>query len=213
MRKLFFLLVAVFSLQVAQGQSKIGIKIAPTLSTNRVVNEPVNDNFAVSTNGVGGRFIFGPIVDFLITDNYYFSTGILYAPKRVGVTVTPVGGVPNEQVYRLQYVQLPATLKLFTNELALDTRVYFQLGTLLDIKVSGKADKVYTPAYIDKTRLFDFSIYLGSGVEYRLGYNTILFAGIFYNRGLINVVTSTPDTGPDINVKNDLVGLELGVKF
>lgn len=215
MRKLFFLLVAVFSLHIAQAQTKIGIKIAPTLSTNRT-DFTANDagQYSVSSNGVGGRFIFGPILDVLITDNYYFSTGLLFVPKRIGIKV--VGGpatAPPEQTYNLQYIQLPATLKLFTNELALDTRVYFQLGTLLDIKVSDKAQERYSTPYIEKTRIFDFGVYLGSGVEYRLGYNTILFGGLFYNRGLINAVTTTFAAGPDINIKNDLIGLELGVKF
>ncbi len=215
MRKLFFLLVTFLSLQVAHAQSKIGIKIAPTLSTNRINFEsPDGTTYSVDANGVGGRFIFGPIFDILISDNYYFSTGLLYAPKRIGIRVA--GGpntAPPEQTYKLQYIQLPATLKLFTNELALDTRVYFQLGALLDIKVSSQTQDRYSFPYIDRTRLFDFGVHLGSGVEYRLGYNTILFGGIFYNRGLVNAVTRTHETGPDINVKNDLVGLELGVKF
>ena len=216
MRKLFFLLVAVFSLQIAQAQTKIGIKFAPTLSANRI--DSGSKTYSVSPNGVGGRFIFGPIADILITDNYYFSTGILFAPKRIGIEVRDPGNNTHEQTYKMQYIQLPATLKLFTNELALDTRVYFQLGTLLDIKVSDKAQEDYTTSpspgeFIDRTRFFDLGVYLGSGVEYRLGYNTILFGGIFYNRGLINAVTRTLNAGPDINVKNDLIGLELGVKF
>lgn len=217
MRKFFFfslLMLSLFSLQSLQAQSKIGIKFAPTLSTNRV--DFTGNNYSVSSNGVGGRFIFGPIFDLFITDNYYFSTGILFAPKRIGVTVIDRNGaqpISSEQAYNLQYIQLPATLKLFTNELALDTRVYFQLGGLLEFKIASGAQEDYPLKYINETRLFDLGIHLGSGVEYRLGYNTLLFGGIFYNRGLTNAVTSATPEGLEIDLKNDLVGLELGIKF
>ena len=214
MRRLFFLLLAFFAFECAHAQSKIGIKFAPTLSANRVNSE--GEGYSVNSNGVGGRFIFGPIFDIFIAENYYFNTGLLYAPKRIGIKITnTTTATPQteEQTYKLQYLQLPATLKLFTNELALDTRVFFQLGGLLDVKIASKTQQNYTTDFIDKTRLFDFAIHLGTGVEYRLGYNTMLFGGIFYNRGLVNAVTKTAEGGPDINVKNDLIGLDLGVKF
>lgn len=215
MRKLFLLLFAVLSLQTAYAQSKVGIKFSPTLSTNRINFSSEGGRYTVNPNGVGGRFIFGPIFDLFVTENYYFSTGLLYAPKRIGISVTdtqsPIG--TSEQVYRLQYLQLPASLKLFTNELALDTRVYFQIGGSLDVKIASSTKDDYAINYIDRTRLFDFTVQLGTGVEYRLGYNTLLFGGFFYNRGLVNAVTRMGVEGLDINVKNDLVGLELGVKF
>lgn len=209
MRKLLFFLFTLLALQTAHAQSKVGIKFSPTLSTNRV--NDVSDGISYDENGVGGRFIFGPVLDLFITENYYFSTGLLYAPKRVGVTVTPPTGATAEEAYKLQYLQIPATLKLFTNELALDTRVYFQLGGLFELKISDKPSEE-TYQYIEGFRLFDLGVHLGTGVEYRVGYNTLLFGGIYYNRGLINVVTKTLGDA-DINIKNDLLGLEFGVKF
>lgn len=214
MRKLFLLFFALLFLQTAYAQSKIGIKFSPTLSTNRINFTSEGGRYSVTPNGVGGRFIFGPIFDLFVTDNYYFSTGLLYAPKRIGISVTDTQSPNNssDQVYRLQYLQLPASLKLFTNELALDTRVYFQIGGSLDVKIASNAKDEYAIQYINRTRFFDFTVQLGTGVEYRLGYNTLLFGGFFYNRGLINAVTRTHE-GLDINVKNDMVGLDLGVKF
>lgn len=209
MRKLILLVAAILALQTVQAQSKIGIKFSPTLSTNRINDE--DPAYAFSSNGVGGRFIFGPIVDLFITDNYYFSTGLLYAPKRAGLTITPPTGGRIQETYKLQYLQVPATLKLFTNELALDTRVYFQLGGLLEVKINEKPQQ-NTFIYIDRFRPFDIGIHLGTGVEYRLGYNTLLFGGFYYNRGLINSVTRTFGD-VDVNIKNDLVGLDIGVKF
>lgn len=212
MRKLFLLFFALLFIQTAYAQSKIGIKFSPTLSTNRI-SFTTDEGYTVSSNGVGGRFIFGPVFDLFVTDNYYFSTGLLFAPKRIGISVTDrLAGSTANQVYNLQYLQLPASLKLFTNELALDTRVYFQIGGSLDVKIASNAQDDYAIRYIDRTRLFDFTVQLGTGVEYRLGYNTLLFGGFFYNRGLVNAVTRSHE-GLDINVKNDLVGLDLGIKF
>ena len=54
-----------------------------------------------------------------------------FVPKRVGIESS--GGV--EEAYRLHYLQIPIALKLFTNEVALDTRVYFQVGLTADVKL------------------------------------------------------------------------------
>lgn len=193
----------------AEAQSKIGIKLSPTLSSNRI-NYDGNDA-AFSSDGVGGRFVFGPIYDHFITDNYSLSTGLLYAPKRVGLEIRQ-GGVSRTESYRLQYLQVPVTLKLFTNELALDTRLFFQLGGLLDIKINEKADVTGTPI-VDRFQFFDVGIHLGAGLEHRLGYNTILFGGFFYNRGLVNAAAKVNGLGDKLRINNDLLGLDLGVKF
>ncbi|WP_224999974.1 porin family protein [Cesiribacter sp. SM1] len=192
----------------AQAQSKIGIKLSPTLSSNRINYE--GNDAAFSSDGVGGRFVFGPIYDHFITDNYSFSTGILYAPKRVGLEIRR-GNTPTTESYRLQYLQIPATLKLFTNELALDTRLFFQLGGLLEVKINEQTD-VDVPV-VDRFQFFDVSLHLGAGVEHRLGYNTILFGGFFYNRGLINAAAKVNGLDDKLRINNDLLGLDLGVKF
>ncbi|EMR04313.1 porin family protein [Cesiribacter andamanensis] len=195
----------------AQAQSKIGIKFSPTLSTNRVNYE--GSDFSVNSDGIGGRFVFGVVYDLFLADNYSFSTGLMYAPKRVGLEVTDrTTSMTRTEAYSLQYLQLPASLKLFTNELALDTRMYFQLGGLLDVKINEKAQSDDN-RYIDKFQFFDFSVHLGAGAEYRLGYNTVLFGGFFYNRGVVNAARRTNDFADKLRINNDLLGLDLGIKF
>lgn len=211
---LFFLgLVLAFG---AEAQSKIGIKFSPTLSTNRIKYD--GDDYGFSSDGVGGRFVFGPVYDHFLSDNYSFSTGLLYAPKRVGLEIRDNANpaLSRTESYNLQYLQIPATLKLFTNELALDTRLFFQLGGIMEIKINEKTD-ADVPA-IDRFQFFDIGLHLGAGVEHRLGYNTILFGGFFYNRGLINAAakvndTALPGLAEDLSINNDLLGLDLGVKF
>jgi hypothetical protein len=157
--------------------------------------------------------VFGPVYDHFITDNYSFSTGLLYAPKRVGLERRhPNDPTKNRaESYNLQYLQLPATLKLFTNELALDTRIFFQLGGITEIKINEKPMNKVDPI-VTRFQFFDVSLHLGAGVEHRLSYNTILFGGFFYNRGLINAAAKTPELD-GLRINNDLLGLDLGIKF
>lgn len=167
-----------------------------------------------SSDGVGGRFVFGPVYDHFLSDNYSISTGLLYAPKRVGLEIRhPNDATKNRtESYNLQYLQVPAALKLFTNELALDTRIFFQLGGLMEIKINEKPQNKVDPI-VDRFQFFDVGLHLGAGVEHRLGYNTILFGGFFYNRGLINAAATTVEMEDKLRIHNDLLGLDLGVKF
>lgn len=208
MKKYFLLLCLMGAMASAEAQTKIGVKISPSLSFNRLSTEA--DNLSVSPDGVGLKVSFGPIVDFFIKENYYFSTGILYAPKRAALSIKQ-GTEPKEDAnFKLQYLQIPATIKAFTNELALDTRLYFQFGVLPEIKIHEEDTDDTTP--ITKFRTFDFSVLAGFGLEYRLGVSSTIFGGISYTRGLVNAAADTYE-GRDFILKNDLVSLDLGMKF
>ena len=103
-------------------------------------------------------------------------------------------------------------MKLFTNEVALDTRIYFQGGFAFDIKL--KEDKISSEAeYIQDFGFVDASLLLAAGAEYRYGYNTILFGGFSYRRGFGNVVRNAIGPAGDLVIKNDLFSLDLGIKF
>ena len=121
----------------------------------------------------------------MLRENYFVSSGLFFVPKRVGVRDNATD--PVEEAYKLHYLQIPATMKLFTNEVALDTRVYFQGGFTLDIKL--KEDKISSEAqYVEDFGFADASLLVATGAEYRYGYNTILFGGFSYRRGFGNVV-------------------------
>jgi hypothetical protein len=213
MKKFYLLLLGIALSAGAQAQIKVGLKFSPTLATNRV--EVDSDTLSIDSDGVGLKFVFGPTIDYFFGDNYAFSTGLLYAPKRIGLDINTTAeanqSFSDKQSYNLQYLQIPATVKLFTNELALDTRMYFQMGGLFEIKINEKGTDEDN-AYLENVRPFDFGLHLGAGVERRMGYNTVLFGGFFYNRGLINAA-GEPVNDIDLKINNDLLGLDLGVKF
>ncbi len=213
MRK--FLLIFLLSTLSFTGfsQFKIGFQASPILSTNRV--EYDGDDANISSDGSGIRIAIGPIVDIELTEHYYVSTGILFASKRAGIegSVPGSGFPPVREEYNLQYVQIPATLKLFTNEVALDKRIYFQFGGQFEFNVKEEPAKEEYSA-IEDFRLFDLGIMAGLGMEYKLGVNTIIFGGLSYHRGLINAISEVPaGSNGDLSLKNDYIGLNFGVKF
>lgn len=213
MKKLLLAGIFIFIFSLGYSQHRIGLKFSPNLSINRIDSD--SENVAYSSNGVGGRFIFGPTFDYFLGENYYISTGLLYAPKRSAVSGIRASNQQRvDEVYNLQYLQIPATLKLYTNELALDTRLYFQLGGLMEVKIQDKVSEADV-ILIRKFRPYDFSALFGTGVEYRIGVNTVVYGGLSYTRGLTNVATQlSGDQGFDkFTIKNDLLSLDLGIMF
>ena len=211
MRRLLCCSVFIIVTIASHAQVKLGLQLNPTVSSNRF--ETLSDTVNISNNGSKLKFKFGPIVDIPITETYYFSTGILYAPKQASLKVENRNtGVTTTELYNLQYLQIPLALKLFTNEIALDTKLYFSLGTIAEIKIHEKADKKEYIA-IENFSIVDVGLLLAAGVEYNIGLNTVLFGGLSYNRGLANAITDHIALDEDISMKNDLLSLDLGIKF
>ncbi|MEM8966223.1 MAG: outer membrane beta-barrel protein [Bacteroidota bacterium] len=188
-------------------QVKLGVQLSPTLSFNRLDDDEAATGF--DNDGIGGRLVGGAIVDYMLQENYYVSSGLFFVPKRVGVRNIDSGV---EEAYRLHYLQLPATMKLFTNEIALDVRLYFQAGFTLDMKIL-EDNLSEDPQFISEFRPIDASLLLATGAEYQFGYSTILFGGFSYRRGLGNTVRSTDANVGDLVIKNDLFSLDMGIKF
>ena len=203
MKKFFFLLL-LFSALGISAQTKLGLKLSPVITSNRVTNEAQS----VDNDGSKLKLSIGLVVDKPLTESYFLSSGLIYVPKRAAFRVT----ADSTEEYTLQYLQIPATVKMFTNEIAPDIKVYFQVGGALELKVF---DEPTEPDFDDivKFNPIDFSVILGSGVEYRAGINTIIFGGISYQRGLANVVNETIAGAEDLQIRNTIVSIDLGVKF
>ncbi len=192
---------------------KIGLRAGLAIAANRVSFE--SDTLTATANGAGGRMLFGPMFDIPIGNNhnYYLSTGLIYASKRVGISISDKEtGAVQEEAYSIQYLQVPALLKLYTNEVSLDTKVYFQVGTALELNINDKPKKE-SGRFIEDFKPIDFSILMGAGLELRAGLNTSVFAGFSYSRGLINAISDQIPTDNKLVVKNDLFSIDFGVKF
>ena len=193
-----------------QAQTRLGLRVSSTISANRL--ESKVDSLGIANNGVGLRFIAGIFADKYLGGSYYFSTGLYYAPKTVRYKITNnLTGSKAREIYNLQYVLLPLSLKLFTSEIALDTRLYFQVGANLEVKIHEKAVRT-SELYVNKFRNLEASSLLGLGVERRISTNVNLYGGFTYYRGLFNVASSRSDQ-PELIVKNDLFSLDFMIRF
>lgn len=195
-------------------QTKLGLKFSPAFTSSRV--NMISDTVQINGNGSAFRFSLGLVVDHPLTETYYISTGLFYVPKQVSFRVQPDPGFSykNEsESYNLQYLQIPVTLKLYTNELVPSMALYFQVGGALDINVFDEPmAREYT--LIREFRTLDSSVILGMGGEYRVGINTILFLGFSYQRGLGNVVkTTNPQLEDGFAIRNTVAMLDFGIKF
>lgn len=209
---------------------RLGIRFAPGLSFNS--SDGKNNLRSVNNDGTEARLSGGLNADFFFAENYAFSTGLWYTIRRSAFTNLPAGpagqtALSGKSEYNLQYLQFPVALKLYTNEVSTDMRVYFQLGGTFDVKLAEKekdrdSNYLWMSSESQNKNVYkpvDVSLLLGSGIELQMGENTTFFGGLTYNRGLINVMNSNlkdnNDEGYSKNLKslNSLLSLEIGLKF
>lgn len=205
MKKFLFSLLILLSIG-ATAQVKLGLKLAPVITSNRARNNAQT----VENDGSKMKFSVGLIADKALSeDRYYLSTGLIYLPKRA--SFRNADGTVEEE-YKLQYMQIPATLKMFTNEFSPDFKAYLQVGTALEIKVFDEAED---PSFVnvEKFTPIDVPVIIGAGIEYRAGINTTLFGGFSYQRGLLNTVNEASAAFEDLQLRNTIFSIDLGVKF
>jgi hypothetical protein len=216
---------------------KLGIRFAPSLAMTRVIDVEEGDIVDFENNGLGVRFSAGLTGDFYFGKNYSFYTGLWYTTMRSGVKFSTKAGLSGNSIYNLQYIQVPIAIKLFTNEIATDTKLYFVLGGTAGIKIDEK-DKEWESNYFITTpdnpdgkafynkpgrgtaySAFDAGLLITAGAEYQLGENTIVFGGLSYNRGLFGVQSkkgpfnSGGEASKTYTVSHQLLSLEIGLKF
>jgi len=219
MKKAFLLcFLAFICIEGFSQKIRLGLKLAPGVAFSRT-NE-TNDTLSYKGKGIGVRFLVGPEINFVLGENYVFTTGLWYMSKRAALKIKELD---LSQVYNLQYLQFPAILKLYTNDIAVDTRLYFQLGGTADIRLQQKGKDIKElEKYVDKFRIYDFSALLGAGLQFQMGQNTYIYGGVTYLRGLMNSISKIKPiiTSKGISLstdkfqlKNDLLGLDIGIRF
>lgn len=222
MKKLTLLMLFFVAGFSAMAQVEIGLMVSPTIAGNRFIAE---DRYNFEKESSNLQLGVGVIADYFFAQNYAFSTGLIYRGKGAeisynytrdtgGTTVTTRG----QDDITLQYIELPVSLKLFTNEVAPGTIAYFQVGGSLNTKVAAQVNdkKVINGEKVSKRfNIFEGDVLIGGGAEFQLGQSTKLFGGITYHRGLTDIDDYYEDLFGDknVSVKNNGVSLDFGVKF
>jgi len=211
------------SAQDAAAQVEIGIKVSPSIASTRTIAQ---SKYNLKSDGASGGFGFGVIADYFFGVNYAFSTGLLYNIKGGDVAYNyseSIDGTTTvksaEDALSLHYLEVPLSLKLFTNEVAPDVRVYFQAGGSLNAMLAGRVngDKVdsYGDKYTKRFNLFEIDGLLGAGAEWQLGQSTKLFGGLSYHHGLTDIDSFYEEELGDskIELKNSTFAIDFGIKF
>ena len=229
MKKVFLaLLVLVATAGTASAQVEIGLKVSPGI-TFLAADAPTDH--AIKSEGSRLGFGGGLVVDYFFGENYAFGTGLQFMSKggsysyvyKDGNNVTQAAGTTKLAIH---YLELPLTVKLFTNEIASGTKLYFQTGFSLATPIGARinGEKRYIdPVTNQETTAFQHVVFLDAnflvsiGAEYTLGQNTKTFAGISYHRGLLNTDSYFNDERSpklkDVVLKNNVFALDLGLKF
>jgi hypothetical protein len=210
MKKLSFLFCFILLASGLYAQVRVGVQVSPIFTVNRV--EAASDTLALTPDGARLRVAAGPVFDFYLKENYYFSTGILYTPKIAGFDTEFSNNTDNQEVYTLQYFRIPLTLRLFTNEIGLDNRIYVQFGVSADIKIHDELIDG-EQQLIENFAIADGSALVSIGLEHRIGYQTAVYGGFSYSRGLVNTVTDHEALEDDIASRNDIFSLDIGLFF
>ena len=180
---------------------KLGFTTSPTFGW---INYESGSN--TKSDGLRPGFSYGVLADFGFSNNYFFSTGLTLTTVNANTKTT----VPTNSTsaLKIQYVELPISLKLKSNEKS-NNIFYGQFGLTTGIKTGAKrALENQDDVDISKeVNLFRLGLIIGGGSEYRIGQNLKLLTGISYNNGFTDVF----DT--NVKAKNSYLTLNVGVFF
>jgi hypothetical protein len=178
----------------------------------------------MKADGTRIGYTFGLMADFMLgsNQNYAFSTG-LYLNNVGGKLKQDITGFGQfKQEYKLQYVELPITIKLLTNEIGY-IRYFGQLGFGAAFNISAKSSTT-VPAgsgmvalddedIMDNIALFKASLIVGAGLEFNFSGSTSLMVGVNYNNGFTNILEDVKVDDKDAKAKQHYLELNLGVFF
>jgi hypothetical protein len=160
-----------------------------------------------TNDGVRFGYGYGFMAEFAVAPNLVIASGfdVMYGSGKLKFADTLVsydGSIAKQSdinsLYKIQYLQLPITIKMRTNEInyfryymRLGSSLGFRIGTKYTEEISAKDGSFVFRTFddekaIDRVPLFRASFDVGAGIEYSLGGTTALLAEIYFNNGLTN---------------------------
>jgi len=209
MKRIILVLLLITAFTTADAQKfKFGLTAAPGLAWLK----PDTEGF--ESDGSKISFSYGIIGDYNFTDNYTLGTGVEIAYKGGKIinrdTAISTSGAITK--YNLQYIELPITIKMKTNEIGYITYFgRFGFVPALNIKANGELDIAGTVTEVDlddDIEKFNLSLLIGAGAQYSLSGETAIIASINFNNGFLDVIKSSNGKA----VAN-VISLNIGVLF
>ncbi len=210
---------------------RLGIKVAPNMSWIKA------DTKGLEGDGSKIALTFGLVTEFPIgsSGNYRFGTGLFlnYAGGKYkgSATFTDANNnqVTKELAYesKLQYIELPLTVKLMTNEIGY-MRYYGRLGfsTAVNISAKGDYETIATGTngvagissfededIKDNIQPFRAGLIVGGGMEYNFSGSTTVQVGVNYHNGFTNLLKDQKVGDKNAKVLQNYLELDLAVFF
>jgi hypothetical protein len=201
---ILLMLTAMYQPAVAQYKSvELGIKLAPNMGWLKSNQE----NY--ESSGIRPGIAWGMVSDFYFARNYAFSSGFNFNFHGGQLTYPDVlnydaGKV--ERRYRLKYIEVPATIKMKTNEMN-GYRIYGLVGVGISVRLNASARDVITiPGKIvdksgftkisDETHLMKMSMIIGAGVDIPLDNSSFITVGVHFNNGFTDILKGKNKVNP-----------------
>lgn len=207
---LIFTIVFFFILKSGLAQEKpfvFGIKVGPSIGWMKP------DSKGYDNQGTDVGFSWGFLAEFYLMENYMINSGFnityLNATLEYPEMIEGESGILNRG-YRLKYVEIPLTLKMKTNNF--DGISYFGImGFGAGFRLSAKAKDKFVPEggtqtneendITDDIKSFRASLILGVGLEYEMGGDTKVLAGLNFNNGINDILSNQNSFDTTINHK------------
>ncbi len=158
-------------------RTRLGFLLSPQISWM------TSDDSSVDSNGSLFGYNFGLMLDRFFDENYAFSTGLTINTTGGKLTYNTEEEGEINSTFKLKYLEVPLTLKLLTNDFH-RSRYYGQFGlfTQFNIKASDNDGNSRS----SDVKMFDMGYQLGGGIEYSLGGDTYLTAGLTYANSFLD---------------------------
>lgn len=222
---------------------RIGFKASPNFCTTHIMEGNMKNN------GLGLGFSYGIMADINIAKNpaYWFGTELIISSMPVSVkstdtlyngNVAPGAAFTNAKFdYRLQYIQIPLTIKLKTGEigrlsyygqfgLAPSVLIQNKLTTSADQPFYAKGSSNHSPnsasndaldfpgntsgvgAFRDNVSFVRLPLIIGLGIEGKISGSTSYIAGLRWDNAFTDLFRDSKVKG-----RNNYLGVQLGIFF
>lgn len=204
-----------FGITKAQDQKfHFGLKVAPTLAWLKP------DSKDLKRDGSKLGFSYGIIGEYNFSSNYAIASGVqvTYRGGALKFDSNSADTVSSPRSkWNLQYVELPITIKMKTNEIN-KFRYFGQFGFVPGVNIKSK---VNTPVEDDlegkgNIKTMNLSMLIAIGAEYTISGSTTLLTSFEFNNGFLDIVkkgSATDAIQKDYKVVSNYFALNIGVMF
>lgn len=227
MKKFTLLVLTLCMSQFALAQDspfRFGITGKPLFSWFKAETQDTDKINEVSNDGLKIGFSYGLFGEYQFADNYSLEFNINHVLYQGSYEIDyteehenkilsdPDKDLLEARDWNLQFIELPVTLRMKTNEIGYWT--YFaKFGMAPAINVKDRGNNKYSQKEneddvpIDAS-LFNASVIIGGGAMYSLGGDTYLTGGLTFHNSLIDI-----QDGDNYSIKPAFISLDLGILF